>query len=66
VVEFDQAATDQFGRLRSLLKRKGLAVPPMDLLIAATAVARQLTLVTHNVRHFANVPNLNVVDWLTP
>jgi tRNA(fMet)-specific endonuclease VapC len=36
----------------------------MDLLIAATAILHELTLVTHNVEDFASVPGLAVVDWL--
>jgi tRNA(fMet)-specific endonuclease VapC len=36
----------------------------MDLLIAATALVHNLTLVTHNIRDFANVPGLTVQDWL--
>ena len=42
------------------------AAPEMDLLIAATALVYDLTLVTHNVRDFANVPGLRVQDWLNP
>ena len=38
----------------------------MDLLIAATALVHNLTLVTHNVRDFANVPDLMIQDWLSP
>jgi predicted nucleic acid-binding protein len=38
----------------------------MDLFIAATALIHGLTLVTHNARHFQNVPDLAVADWLAP
>jgi predicted nucleic acid-binding protein len=36
-----------------------------DLFIAATALVHGLTLVTHNTRHFQNLPGLEVADWLT-
>jgi len=36
---------------------------PYDLLIAATALEHQLTLVTHNVREFRRVEGLVVEDW---
>lgn len=36
----------------------------MDLLIATTALTYDLTLVTHNVADFQNIPGLRVVDWL--
>lgn len=35
----------------------------MDLLIAATAIANNLILVTHNTKHFEHIPNLQFVDW---
>jgi predicted nucleic acid-binding protein len=38
----------------------------MDLLIASTALIHGLTLVTHNLAHFVNVPGLTIVDWLAP
>lgn len=44
----------------------GKPAPGMDLLIAATALVHNLTLVTHNVPDFANIPDLRVVDWLNP
>jgi tRNA(fMet)-specific endonuclease VapC len=38
----------------------------MDLLIASTARVYDLTLVTHNTRHFQDVPGLSLEDWLAP
>jgi len=40
--------------------------PDMEILIAATALAHDPILVTHNVQHFANVPALDIQDWLGP
>ena len=37
-----------------------------DLLIGATALVHDLTLVTHNTRHYTNVPGLSQADWLVP
>ncbi len=56
----------KFGELRAALFDVGRPVPEMDLLIAATALVHDLTLVTHNVRDFVNVPGLTVEDWLNP
>lgn len=56
----------KFGELRAALLDAGQATPEMDLLIAATALVHELTLVTHNVRDFAHVPGLMVQDWLNP
>lgn len=35
-----------------------------DLLIASVALARGLTVVTHNVSEFGRVPGLKTEDWL--
>jgi predicted nucleic acid-binding protein len=35
-------------------------IPDTDLLIAATALAENLTLVTRNVRHFNRIPELKL------
>ncbi len=49
-----------FGRHRSVLRRQGNMIPDMDLLIAATALNYDLTLMTRNIRHFARIPDLRL------
>ncbi len=51
---------EQFAWLRFTLRRQGLLIPDMDLLIAATALEHDLTLVTRNQRHFARIPGLRI------
>jgi predicted nucleic acid-binding protein len=51
-------------RLRAALMDDGLRIAEMDLLIAATALVHNVTLVTHNVQDFSNIPGLTIVDWL--
>jgi tRNA(fMet)-specific endonuclease VapC len=63
VLSVDLDVAWKFGEIHGQLLDRGLPVHGMDLLIAATALAHNLTLVTHNIRHFANVPGLTVVDW---
>jgi predicted nucleic acid-binding protein len=41
-------------------KRHGIAIPFQDLIIGATALDLGYAVVTHNVRHFAMIPNLLV------
>lgn len=52
---------ERFAWLWSALRRQGMLIPDMDLLIAATALEHDLTLVTRNLRHFARVPELRLV-----
>lgn len=64
LIPFDQASAEEFGRLRNLLRRQGIGVSPVDLMIAATALAHDLTLVTHNTSDFQQIPALRLEDWL--
>jgi len=60
---FDGRAADVYGSIRADLEREGRLIGPNDLLIAATALAHSLTLVTHNLSEFGRVPGLSVEDW---
>lgn len=62
-VPFDHAATMAYADIRAALERQGEAMGAYDLLIAATAVAHDATLVTGNLREFGRVEGLSVEDW---
>ena len=66
VLPLDADCAQEFGRLRAVLRPLGINVDNMDLLIAATAMAYDLTLVTKNTRHFEPIPGLRFDDWLSP
>lgn len=63
VLPFHDRAIRNFGRIRSQLALQGTPIGPFDLIIAATAVAHSVTLVTHNVREFSRVRQLRLEDW---
>ena len=63
VASFDRAATVAYGRLRTMLEKKGQPIGSMDLLIAAHATSLDVTLITHNVKEFGRVPGLRIEDW---
>jgi tRNA(fMet)-specific endonuclease VapC len=46
------------------LHRAGQLIPDADLIIGVTALVHGLEMVTNNVRHFARIPGLVVVNWL--
>lgn len=56
----DDATAETFAELRSQLRRQGMMIPDFDLLIAATAIRHDLTLLTFNARHLARVPDLKI------
>jgi tRNA(fMet)-specific endonuclease VapC len=60
---FDDAAALIYGKVRAELETKGTPIGPNDLLIAAIALANQLTLVSGNVREFSRVSGLRIEDW---
>ena len=60
---FDDAAADRYGRVHAHLESAGQPIGVADMQIAAIALVHDLTLVTHNIRHFERVPNLAIEDW---
>jgi predicted nucleic acid-binding protein len=64
VLPFDVAAARRYGEVRAELEHRGTPLGDADLRIAAIALARGLTVVTGNVRHFQRIPNLSVENWL--
>lgn len=64
VLPLDPPADEHYAEIRATLERAGTPIGSHDLFIAAHARSRGLTLVTHNVREFARVPDLLVQDWL--
>jgi tRNA(fMet)-specific endonuclease VapC len=63
IVDFDYEAALAYGGIRVDLEARGLPIGSLDLLIAAHAVSRGVTLVTNNTQEFLRVPGLRVEDW---
>jgi tRNA(fMet)-specific endonuclease VapC len=63
---FDDKCVDAYGRIRSDLARSGTPIGPNDLIIAATAVANDLILVTANSKEFGRVAGLTFENWESP
>lgn len=55
----------RFGKIQATLLDIGKPAPEMDLMIAATALVHDLTLVTHNTKDYANISGLRLEDWIT-
>lgn len=53
ILPIDQAVAERWGDLMAQSRRSGVALSVMDGFFAATALAKELTLVTRNVRDFA-------------
>jgi len=64
VLPLDAPVDEHYADIRATLERFGTPIGSHDLFISAHARSRGLTLVTHNLREFARVPDLRVQDWL--
>ena len=51
-----------FGSERARLRAAGTPIHDLDLLIGATAIHHNLTLLTNNRRHFGRLPGLNIIS----
>jgi len=64
ILPLETPADHQYASLRYRLTREGTPIGPNDLLIAAHALANDLTVITANVGEFSRVPGLKVENWL--
>lgn len=64
VMPFDESCAFHFGRVANELAERGSPIGEYDALIAAHAIALEVTLVTNNIRHFDRVAGLAVENWL--
>jgi tRNA(fMet)-specific endonuclease VapC len=60
---FGGDAVEHYADIRHALEKAGTPISPNDLIIAATARAAGVTLVTANVSEFSRVPGLKWEDW---
>lgn len=63
LLEITSEIMNIFGEIKAYTQKIGKTIDDIDLLIAATAITNNFTLVTHNTKHFKNIPNLKVEDW---
>lgn len=66
ILPFDDFAASIYSDLISRLKPKGKLPPKLDLMIASTAIANNLILVTRNISDFSSikeVSNLMLENW---
>jgi tRNA(fMet)-specific endonuclease VapC len=63
IVPFDAEAALWLATARARQNDRGITRPKYDGIIAATAAAHGLILITRNVRDFADFPGLTVESW---
>jgi tRNA(fMet)-specific endonuclease VapC len=63
VLPFEREDARVAAQLRASLNSQGTPVGAYDVLLAACALRRGLTIVTHNAREFARIGGLGLEDW---
>lgn len=63
VLPFDREDSRHAGEIRAALAAQGTPIGGYDVLIAGQAQARQLVLVTRNIKEFARVDGLLAENW---
>lgn len=64
ILAFDAACAEAYGYVSAHLETVSAPIGMPDTLIAATALAYDLAVVTGNERHFRRVPGLEVENWI--
>jgi tRNA(fMet)-specific endonuclease VapC len=64
ILSYDQVAAKTYGVIRTQLEKAGRPLGPLDMLIAAHALSRNLALVTNNEKEFKKVKGLKVESWV--
>jgi tRNA(fMet)-specific endonuclease VapC len=62
VVPLDESVCRIFAEERFRLRAAGMLISDLDLLIGATAIRHELTLLTNNRRHFERMRNLRIIS----
>ena len=63
IIEFDAEASEHFARQKACLKKAGILIADMDLMIASICLAGKHVLVSNNVRHFERITELPLENW---
>jgi tRNA(fMet)-specific endonuclease VapC len=63
VLPLTQEVADIAAQIYADLRKRGQPIDDIDLLIAGTAIAKDLMLVTHNQKHFDRIAQLEVENW---
>jgi len=53
-----------YGRLKAKLRKDGNIIGPIDMLLAAQALSKDLIFVTNNTKEFSRIENLKLENWI--
>jgi tRNA(fMet)-specific endonuclease VapC len=62
-INLNAAITEEYAKIKSILRKSGNLIDDFDILIASTAIVNNLVLVTNNQQHFNRIDNLLTENW---
>lgn len=63
LLNLSEPIAERCGEIRAFLRRRGQLIPDLDIVIAATALHHDFTLLTFNRRHFERIPDLRLYEF---
>lgn len=64
ILEFNEHAAFEYGKIRTSLEKQGRIIGAMDLLIAAHAKSLSTCLVSNNLKEFSRIEGLKTENWV--
>jgi len=64
VLDVTPAVAQVYADSKAALRKQGNLIEDFDLLIGATAITHDLTLITNNFSHFERIPRIMLDRWL--
>jgi tRNA(fMet)-specific endonuclease VapC len=65
IVGVTRSTIEAFTDVKIALDKKGQRIEDFDLLIAATALSLNYTLVTNNTKHYHRIEGLEIENWMS-
>ena len=65
IVGITRSTIEAFTDVKIALDMKGERIEDFDLLIAATALSLNYTLVTNNTKHYKRIEGLHIENWMS-
>jgi tRNA(fMet)-specific endonuclease VapC len=63
IIEINRSTIETFTEIKATLEKDGERIEDFDLLIAATALGMNYTLVTNNTKHYQRIESLKLENW---
>jgi len=65
IVGITRSTIEAFADMKIALDKKGERIEDFDLLVAATALSLNYTLVTNNTKHYKRIEGLQLENWMS-